>query len=72
MGFIDILIGVVIAFVGGILLFGGFFMIALPTFLEWYFPWFAGIKPYSLPLGIVMIIFGTAILIYGQKKAGIR
>ena len=47
------------------------FMLALPTLLEMYFPWFVGLRPYALPIGIVMLIFGIAILI-GQKKAGIR
>jgi hypothetical protein len=71
MGFIDILKGVIIAFIGGFLVIAGFFVLALPTFLEMYFPWFAGIRPYSLPLAVIMLVFGTAILIYGQKKAGI-
>jgi len=72
MGFIRTSKGVIIAFIGAVLIIGGLFMLTLPTFLEWYFPWFAGIRPYSLPLGIIMIIFGLIILIYGQKMAGIR
>ena len=67
-----ILKGVIIAFIGGVLLVIGLSMVALPNLLEMYFPSFAGIRPYSLPLGIIMIIIGIAVLIYGQKMAGIR
>jgi len=72
MSFTRTLKGVVIAFVGAVLIIGGLSMIAMPTFLEWYFPPFSGIRPYSLPLGIVMIVFGLAMLIYGQRMSGIR
>jgi hypothetical protein len=72
MSFTRTLKGVVIAFVGAVLIVGSLSMIAMPTFVEWYFPWFTGIRPYSLPLGIVMIVLGLVLLIYGQKMAGIR
>lgn len=72
MGFKEILMGVIIAFVGGGLAVCGLFMIMLPSLLEMSFPPFAGIRPYSLPIAIVMIVFGVAILIYGRKMAGLR
>ena len=70
MGFIDTLKGVVIAFVGGILILLGLGIIVLPSFLAMY--GFPDLGSLSIPIAIVLIVFGLAILIYGQKMAGIR
>jgi len=70
MGFINTLKGVVIAFVGGLLILLGLGIIALPTLLEMY--GFPNLGVLSLPIGIVSVVIGLALLIYGQKLAGIR
>ncbi|MGA3191890.1 MAG: hypothetical protein ABSD73_05175 [Candidatus Bathyarchaeia archaeon] len=70
MGFAEILKGVVIAFIGGILALLGLGIITFPTLLQIY--GFPNLGIVSLPFGIVSIIFGLALLIYGQKLAGIR
>jgi hypothetical protein len=70
MGFVDILKGVIIAFVGGILIFLGLGMWLFSPLLEMYgFPNFGML---ALPIAVVSIIFGLALLLYGQKLAGIR
>jgi len=70
MSFINTLKGIVIAFVGGILIFLGLGIIALPTFLEMY--GFPKLGVLSLPIGIISLVIGLTLLIYGQKLAGIR
>lgn len=70
MGFVDILKGVIIALIGGILILLGLGIIALPSLLKMY--GFPDLGILSLPIAIVSIIFGLALLLYGQKLAGIR
>jgi len=56
--------GIIIAFVGVVLLGVGVVMIILSDLFYYiYFPWF-----YSLPIAIVLIILGLALLLYRKKK----
>ena len=70
MGFFATLKGVVIAFVGGISILLGLGIIMLPSLLAMY--GFPDLGSLSIPIALVLIVFGLAILIYGQKMVGIR
>ena len=69
MDFMETLKGVVIAFIGAILIFLAIGIMAFQPFLKMY--GFPDLGVLSLPLAIISLIFGLALVIYGQKIAGI-
>ena len=67
LGFPGVLEGVIIVCAGGFMALAGFGMISLGNLFYSYFPWLVGIRPYSFPMAIVLIIFGVALLLFGKK-----
>jgi sterol desaturase/sphingolipid hydroxylase (fatty acid hydroxylase superfamily) len=66
----DTLIGVIIAFVGVVLMLFAIGILTFPNLLAMYgFPQF-GVM--TIPIAIIFFIFGIALVIYGQRRAGIR
>jgi hypothetical protein len=67
LGFPGVLEGVMIVCVGGFMAIAGFGMISFGNLFYLYVPWLAGIRPYSLPMAIALIILGVALLLFGKK-----
>lgn len=67
LGFSGVLEGVIIALVGGFAALTGAGMIGLGNLFYSYFPWLVGIRPYSFPMAIALIIFGVALLLFGTR-----
>jgi hypothetical protein len=67
LGFPGVLEGVIIVFVGGFMALAGVGMISFGNLFYSYVPWLVGIRPYSFPMAIALIIFGVALLLFGKK-----
>jgi hypothetical protein len=67
LGFPGALEGVIIVCAGGFMALAGFGMISLGNLFYSYFPWLEGIRPYSFPMAIALIIFDVALLLLGKK-----
>lgn len=61
----------VIAVVGAILILIGLGMVGLPALLEMIIPWFPHFGDWSIPVALIMVVFGLTLLVYGKKLAGI-
>ena len=70
MSFGETLKGVIIAFVGAVLIPFAIGILAFPFLLEMY--GFPNLGIMTIPIAIVSLIFGIAFLVYRQKRAGIR
>jgi hypothetical protein len=67
LGFLGVLEGVIIVLEGGFMALAGVGMISLGNLFYSYVPWLVGIRSYSLPMAIGLIIFGAALLLFGTK-----
>jgi len=45
----------------------GFGMISLGNLFYSYVPWLVGIRPYSFPMAIALVIFGVALSLLGKN-----
>ncbi|MEM3579934.1 MAG: hypothetical protein QXH40_00820 [Candidatus Bathyarchaeia archaeon] len=55
--YVKVFIGVVIVFLGSL-------MIGLPLYLQWSHQWISGIYPLFFMLGIILLLIGLAIAIH--------